>query len=146
LGGVQGGNPKTSKRGVVLWLPVAAAVVAAVVTLTPGPAPVHSFYDTAALVMPVLIVALAVEGRPLKILRGNNAARVLMFIALLAGESAALVGSSGVFRGHTRPRNFEQGTVATPASLNDLLAVVMISGFVCGFVMLAVLALIKVDD
>lgn len=140
------GHPTQSKRGVVLWLPVAAAIVAAVVTLTPGPKPVHSFYDTAALVMPVLIVALAVESRALEILRDNDAARVLMFIALLAGESAALVGSSGVFRGHTRSMNFEQGTVATPAGLNDLLAVVMIGGFVCGFVMLAVLALMTVKD
>lgn len=69
-----------------------------------------------------------------------------MFTAMLAGESAALIGSSGVFRGHTPSMNFEQGTVATPAALNDLLAVVMIGGFVCSFVMLAVLALIRVDD
>ncbi|MGN6371556.1 MAG: hypothetical protein ACTHM1_00975 [Solirubrobacteraceae bacterium] len=133
-------------RGVVLWLPLAAAVVAAVVTLTPGPMPVHSFYDTAALVMPVLIVALVVERRALEVLRSNNAARVLMLTAMLAGESAALIGSSGVFRGHTGSMSFEQGTVATPAALNALLAVVMIGGFVCSFVMLAVLALTRVDD
>ena len=126
----------------------AALGVGAYAYVSGGPAPVHSFYETTALVIPVLIVALAVERPALAIFEGARAYRIPVFLFLLIGESCALMGASGVFRGGDLwgdSKKFQGGAVASSRLGTDLLATGTISGLVAGFAIIAVLAIFGPD-
>jgi hypothetical protein len=124
---------------------VLAAIVAAVLALvSSGDGPAQSFYGTAAAIIPVLMVALAVEGRAADAFEGEsgNAYRVLLFVFLLMGETCALLGASGIFRGHIHAAStmFQGGAVAESHALVSVIAAGTGAGLVGGFVMIAVLA------
>ncbi|MGA7705816.1 MAG: hypothetical protein WB998_13075 [Solirubrobacteraceae bacterium] len=128
---------------------LAAGLVAALYTyVSGGPGPVHSFYETTALVIPVLILALAVERRALAIFEGQATAyRILVFLFLLIGESCALMGASGVFRGDLAAdsEKFQGGAVASSSLGTNVLATGTIGGLVAGFAIIAVLAIVGPD-
>jgi hypothetical protein len=138
------------KRAIVLLLPVTAALVAGLYTgLSAPPEPVHSFYETTAQVIPVLIVALAVESPARAIFEGQTSVyRILVFLFLLIGESCALLGASGVFRGglSANSEEFQNGVVADTSWGTHLLAAGTVGGLVGGFAMIAVLTIFGASD
>jgi hypothetical protein len=107
--------------------------------------PVQSFYGTAAQIIPILIVAFALENRAVAFLSDPRARiyRAQLFLFLAAGELFALLGASGALRGDisAASRDFAVGEVAASIPLSNVIAAGTAAGLVGGFTMIAVLAL-----
>jgi hypothetical protein len=107
--------------------------------------PVPSFYTTSAQIIPILVVAFAVESRAVSFMAQPQAKiyRAVLFLFLLIGELSALLGASGALRGNGSITDsaFATGYVAASGLLSNVLAGATAAGLVGGFVMVAILAL-----
>jgi hypothetical protein len=115
--------------------------------------PGRNYYATAAQVIPVLVVALALEARAQKVFPNDQPARtalkIQLFLFLLLGEAAAFLGMSGALGGegtsrdHTHPHvnGAEEGMVATTDFLSNLLAALTGAGLIGGFLVVVLVAI-----
>lgn len=146
-------------RHAVLLGPIVLAIAAGVSTaLIGGPfyLPVASFYGIAAGIIPLLIIALAVETRASEFFKQHTRYRGLLFLFLLAGELFALLGASGTLRepasafryeldpAQAASTHFDAGYVASPALLTVIIGGTVI-GLVGGFLMIASVAVLGPD-
>jgi hypothetical protein len=167
---VKGQQPAREKTTVgpyktaALFLPVFASLGAGVLAAlsgTTGPLaglegnqpfwdPTLSFYVVAAGVIPLLLIAFAVERRADDYFGPGWPFRALLLTFLMAGELCALVALSGVLRPFpavptvesmaVADSAFNDGAVAS-ASMTNVLAAGTAGGLVGGFVMIAMLAI-----
>jgi len=133
---------------VALLLPVVLALAAGAAAFFSGGLfrlPAQSFYGTAAQIIPILIVAFAVERRASALYsdRRTKVYRTLLFAFLCVGELCALLGASGAIRGDISAGSweFKTGLVAETEFLSNVIAGGTAAGLVGGFVMTAVVAL-----
>lgn len=130
---------------VSLAAPVILAVTAGIfIYLTDaGSLPVPDFYGLAAQIIPILMIAFALEGRATDLLSDPQLKlyRLQLFLFLLGGEIFALIGASGVLRGDVRAAQFAEGMVVGSEGGSNVVAAFTTAGLVGGFAMLTVLAL-----
>jgi hypothetical protein len=105
--------------------------------------PFPTYYGLAAQIIPILMIAFALESRATDLLSDPQMRfyRLQLFLFLLGGEIFALIGASGVLRGEVSRAELAQGYVAESFSGSNLIAAGTTMGLVGGFAMLAVLAL-----
>jgi hypothetical protein len=119
---------------------VVAAVAGILIATSDGQLPRPQFYEIAATVIPVLVVAFAVEDRAGRLFKGRRMwiYRAQLFLFLLGGELFAFLGLSGVLRHDAR--DFALGAVAESQFWNNAIAGGTAAGLIGGFLMIAVLA------
>lgn len=126
-----------------LIMPLGLALIAwALVYQSDAQFPVADFYSLAAQIIPILMIAFALESRATEFFSDPQIKfyRLQLFLFLLGGEIFALLGASGSLRGDVSMRQFSEGLVAKDDWAN-LIAAGTAAGLVGGFAMLAVLAL-----
>jgi len=150
---VAGGEPDTRGNAqdqseaaipISLLLPLVLAVAAGIFVYTSDTAlPVPGFYGVAAQIIPILMIAFALEGRATEQLSEPQMGiyRAQLFLFLLVGEVFALLGASGSLRGQAPKRFFQEGLVAEDYFWSNVIAAATTIGLVGGFAMLTVLAL-----
>jgi hypothetical protein len=133
-------------------IPIASVLVA---TLLPfGSLPPTSFYSSAAQIIPVLIVALAVESRARDV--WDNVPRVTKYAligSLLLGQAVAIVASSGLIAVApdnysdyivTRESDLEAGILVGPGLLaSEIMGAVTAASLGVGFLGVVVVALVR---
>jgi hypothetical protein len=145
-------------RPFVLMVPVFGVAIAlgVLLALSGGGfiAPVQSFYGIVAGVIPLLIIAFAVEKRSSEFFRQAHVYRILLFFFLLLGEVCALIGASGslrpplsAFRHYSDPlkaadTSFDHGFVAFSKTATNVIIAGTVIGLGCGFLMIAMLAVL----
>jgi hypothetical protein len=129
---------------VALLLPILAAATTGIVVYSSSTStlPKPQFYEIAATVIAVLVVAFAVEDRADRLFSEANMRvyRAQLFLFLLGGELFAFLGASGVLRGGVTAKEFASGRVAESGSWLNVIAGGTTAGLVGGFLMIAVLA------
>jgi hypothetical protein len=144
------GNSKRQKDAkqvavpVMLVVPFALAVAAGAFSyLSDARLPVPGFYELAAQIIPILMIAFALESRATEFLSDPQIKvyRLQLFLFLLGGEIFALLGASGALRGYGPARHYAEGLVANSYGLSNLIAAGTAAGLMGGFAMLVVLAL-----
>jgi len=124
-------------------VPVVLAVIAGVLVYgLHGELPVAPFYGLAAEIIPILMIAFALEGRATELLSDPQIKvyRAQLFVFLLGGEVFALLGASGALRGGASTYSYTQGYVGAGHWAN-VIAAGTAAGLAGGFAMLTVLAL-----
>ena len=127
-----------------LLVPLVLAIVGGLVIYTSDAyLPFPTYYGLAAQIIPILMIAFALESRATDLLSDPQMRfyRLQLFLFLLGGEIFALLGASGALRGEATRAEIAQGYVAESFSSSNLLAAGTTMGLVGGFAMLAVLAL-----
>ncbi len=104
--------------------------------------PVSDFYGIAAQIIPILMIAFALEARATNFLSNPQVKfySVQLFVFLLGGEIFALLGASGALREPWHPHKFAEGFVAQ-GHWTNIIAAGTAAGLVGGFAMLLALAL-----
>jgi hypothetical protein len=127
-----------------LLVPLVLAILGGIVVYSSRaylPFPVY--YGLAAQIIPILMIAFALESRATDLLSDPQMRfyRIQLFLFLLVGEVFALLGASGALRGEVTAGEIKQGYVADDFATSNLIAAGTTVGLVGGFAMLAVLAL-----
>jgi hypothetical protein len=128
---------------VSLALPIVLAAIAGIFIYftDEGVLPVSQFYGTAAQIIPILMVAFALERRAIEFVSDPQARiyRIQLFLFLLVGELFALLGASGALRDPDHPKAFAAGSVGGQ-DWSNVIAAGTAAGLVGGFALLTVLA------
>jgi hypothetical protein len=128
---------------IALLVPLVLAIVTGVLIYSAhGELPVAQFYVLAAQIIPILMIAFALEGRATALLSDPQIKfyRAQLFVFLLGGEVFALLGASGALRGETSTLAYAQGYVGV-GHWSNAIAAGTAAGLAGGFAMLTVLAL-----
>jgi hypothetical protein len=140
----EGKDAKQVAVPVMLVVPLALAIAAGAFTyLSNARLPVSDFYGLAAQIIPILMIAFALESRATEFLSHPQIKfyRLQLFLFLLGGEIFALLGASGALRGYQPSHRYAEGLVAHSTGLSNLIAAGTAAGLIGGFAMLVVLAL-----
>jgi hypothetical protein len=117
-------------------------------------APVQSFYGIVAGIIPLLIIAFAVEKSSSEFFRQARIYRIVLFLFLLVGELCALLGASGAlrppvsdFRKSDDPvaaadSSFDHGYVAFSQTATNVIIAGTLVGLGCGFLMITAMAVL----
>ena len=125
-------------------MPLALAILGgAFVFLVHARLPLPAYYGLAAQIIPILMVAFALESRATDLLSDPQMSfyRIQLFLFLLGGEIFALLGASGALRGDASAQMIEEGVVVGEYGWSNVVAAGTTAGLIGGFAMLAVLAL-----
>lgn len=129
------------KRRLRPWWPLLAAVTAAVLiaTIQAGNLPDEAFYAMAAQVIPVLIVALAVESRAHTFWdQMPNVFNYQVVFFLAVGELSAILAVSGVM---ATSEYSDSGVVGPTVGISYAMLGATVAGLGAGFIAVLVLAL-----
>ena len=123
---------------------VVALFVLVVLLLPPGNLPSPNFYTVAAQIMPVLLVALAVEARLRDVWdKMPGSYRAQLIATLMIGETIAILAASGVLASGRDIDYEEQGIVGPGVGGSRLMAAATACALVTGFLSVIVVALVK---
>jgi hypothetical protein len=102
-------------------------------SITGSALPSATYYTTAAQIIPVLIVALAVETRVRSVWDPMPALlKAQLVIALVVGEATAIFAASGISSGAVDPDEFDRGLVGPTETASEVMTALTTCGLIAG--------------